>query len=78
MRYAKVALGKWLKIARVIGNFQGQVILTLFYFVLVLPFGLIISLFSDPLKMKSPLSGRSNFGKWKHEEDDLEKARRQY
>ena len=78
MHYLKVAWKKWLKIARVIGNFQGQVILTVFYFILASPFGLIISLFSDPLKMRSPQSAGSNFGRWKHEEDDLEAARRQY
>lgn len=78
MSTSKLLWKKWLAIAQVIGNFQGQVILTLFYFILVLPFGLVISLFTDPLKMKSPLSSRSNFGKWRHKPDDLEAAHRQY
>lgn len=78
MSTSKLLWKKWLAIAQVIGNFQGQVILTLFYFVLVLPFGLVISLFTDPMKMKSPLSPRSNFAEWKHKPDDLEAAHRQY
>lgn len=78
MSTSRLLWKKWLKIAQAIGNFQGQVILTLFYFVLVLPFGLVISLFADPLRMKKPITTRSNFGQWKHETDDLEAARRQY
>ena len=42
----------WKKIAHVIGNFQARVLLTVFYGVLVLPFGLAARLFSDPLRIK--------------------------
>ncbi len=42
----------WKKIAHKIGNFQARVILTVFYGVLVLPFGLAVRLFSDPLRIK--------------------------
>ena len=40
------------RIAHRIGDFQARVLLTLIYAVLVLPFGLAIRLFSDPLKIK--------------------------
>ncbi len=64
----------WKRIAHRIGDFQARVLLTLIYAVLVLPFGLAIRLFSDPLKIKQ----RS--AKWiDHPQDviDLEWAHRQ-
>ena len=42
----------WKRIAHRIGNFQSRVLLTIFYFVVVLPFGLATRLFSDPLRIK--------------------------
>ena len=42
----------WKDLAHKIGNFQARVILSLFYGVLVLPFGLAARLFSDPLRIK--------------------------
>jgi hypothetical protein len=42
----------WKKIAHKIGNFQARVMLTVFYGVLVPPFGLAARLFSDPLRIK--------------------------
>jgi hypothetical protein len=42
----------WKKIAHKIGNFQARVLLTVFYAVLVLPFGLAARFFSDPLRIK--------------------------
>jgi len=44
--------GGWKRLARQIGNFQARVILTVLYAVVVLPFGLIVRLFSDPLQIK--------------------------
>jgi len=42
----------WKDLAHKIGNFQARVILSIFYAVLVLPFGLATRLFSDPLRIK--------------------------
>ena len=42
----------WKKLAHKIGNFQARIILSLFYAVLVLPFGLAARWFSDPLRIK--------------------------
>jgi hypothetical protein len=42
----------WKKIGKKIGTFQARVILTIFYGVLVLPFGLAARLFADPLRIK--------------------------
>jgi len=48
----KRAWQAWKRIAHAIGNFQARVLLTIFYAVLVLPFGIAIRLFSDPLRTK--------------------------
>ena len=48
----KRAWQRWLRIATLIGDFQARVILSLFYFVIVLPFGLAVRLFTDPLGIK--------------------------
>ena len=44
----------WKNIAHKIGNFQARILLTLFYAVLVFPFGIVVRLFSDPLRIKRP------------------------
>lgn len=43
---------RWKKIAHVIGNFQARLLLTLLYIILVLPFGLLVRLFSDPMRIR--------------------------
>jgi hypothetical protein len=50
----------WKKIAHKIGNFQARVLLTVFYAVLLLPFGLAARLFSDPLRIKKRPTGWLN------------------
>lgn len=47
---------KWKKIAEIIGNFQATLIFSLLFYILVTPFGLIMKIFSDPLKTKSKAS----------------------
>ncbi|MGH7933942.1 MAG: hypothetical protein ACREQN_12375 [Candidatus Binataceae bacterium] len=42
----------WKRIARKIGDFQARVLLTIFYFVLLAPFALIVRRTSDPLAIK--------------------------
>lgn len=42
----------WKAIARKIGNFQARVLLTLFYVIVVFPFGMPVHLFSDRLRIK--------------------------
>lgn len=43
----------WKQAAHALGTFQARVLLTIFYAVLVLPFGIFARLFSDPLRIKS-------------------------
>lgn len=48
----KTAWQAWKRLAHKIGNFQARVLLTLLYAILVLPFGVTVRLFSDPLRIK--------------------------
>jgi hypothetical protein len=47
----------WKRVARRIGDFQARVLLTIIYAIFVLPFGLAVRLFADPLRVKSPPRG---------------------
>jgi len=42
----------WKRIAHRIGNFQARLLLTILYAILVLPFGLVVRLLADPLRIK--------------------------
>lgn len=50
----KRAQRTWKRVAYAIGNFQARILLTVFYGVIVFPFGIIARLFSDPLRIKHP------------------------
>ena len=43
---------RWTKVAKKIGDFQARLMLSIFYFVFVLPIGLIARRFADPLGLK--------------------------
>ena len=51
---------RWLPLAHKIGNFQSRILLTLFYFTIVLPFGVVVTLFADPLHRKR----KAAIGSW--------------
>lgn len=64
----------WKRVGRKIGDFQARVLLTLFYFVLLAPFAVVVRLKADPLGIKrgvgwSPVVRAG---------DALERARRQF
>jgi hypothetical protein len=42
----------WKRIARKIGNLQARVLLTIFYAVLMFPFGVTVRMLFDPLRIK--------------------------
>jgi len=65
----------WQKVAKKIGDFQARLILSLFYFLIVLPMGLIARMFSDPLSLKKTAA------RWHAKQSSparLEDARRQF
>jgi len=53
MNSLKNAWESWKKIALVIGNFQARLILSILYFLMVAPVGLIVRAFADPLGQKT-------------------------
>jgi hypothetical protein len=67
---------KWLAISRMAGNFLARILVSIFYFTLMLPFNIGVTYFSDPLQIKNrPLRF------WLPREaqpDSLERARRQF
>lgn len=59
-----------------VGNFQSRVLLTLFYILLVIPMGLIMKLFSDPLRLRG--QGDSAWIPKKYQENDSQNVGRQF
>lgn len=46
---------RWKGIAQAIGNFQARILLTVFYFVVVLIFAFLVKCFTDPLRLRPPV-----------------------
>ena len=69
---------KWLLAARIIGNFQAQVLFSLFYLIFLSIIGIIFR-FTDPLEFRSHKSKKkSQFELWNHHSDTLESAKKQF
>ncbi|MBZ5645599.1 MAG: hypothetical protein LAN37_00070 [Acidobacteriia bacterium] len=66
----------WKRLAQKIGNFQARVLLTLIYGVLVLPLGLAVRWFGDPLRIKRRPENWMPHSK--EETAELDWARRQW
>lgn len=66
----------WKRLAQKIGNFQARVLLTLIYGVLVLPLGLAVRWFGDPLRIKQQQENWMPHSK--EETAELDWARRQW
>lgn len=68
----------WKAFAGRMGNYQSRVLMAFIYFVVVLPFGLAVTLLADPMKLKQ-VGGNSN---WQPKElplsPSIEEAREQY
>ncbi len=52
MEFLKMFWRGWMRFGHFMGDIVGRVVMTLFYFTLLLPFGVIITLFGDSLDMK--------------------------
>ena len=76
MNFLKSLWRKWLRFAQVIGNFQAQVILIVFYVAILSPVGIILRFLADPLRLPFPKG--TNFVDWEHPKESLEEARKQY
>ena len=80
MDFLKNAWNKWIPISQIIGNFMGQVMMTVFYLFIIFPLGVITRLFNDPLKIRKSILSKqiSNFDKWEHPKQSLEESKKQY
>ena len=76
MQALKKLWGRWKELGKAIGDRVGRVVMTVFYFTVVAPFGLAVRLLSDPLQL------RSEPPRWALREEQrapaLEDARRTY
>jgi hypothetical protein len=65
---------KWQEFGRAIGDLIGRLVLTVFYFTIFIPFGLVMRFFNDPLSL-----GDSHRARWVERDtldQTLEDARR--
>ena len=68
---------KWKAFAEVFGHIMSGVILTILYCTVVLPYGLALRFFSDPLNVKSTPKD-SNWKELSRKDPNLEAYRKQY
>ena len=76
MKILQNAWERWKIIAHHIGVFQSRVILSLFYFILLLPIGFVFSGFKDALRIKT-----KHTGIWRKKEvqvNTMEEMKRQF
>jgi hypothetical protein len=66
----------WKRIAHAIGVFQTRLVMLVFFFVFVLPLGLILRVVRDPLHLKHP--PRTNWVDHRRDPHDLDHARQQF
>jgi hypothetical protein len=52
LRMLRTLWERWKVIARKIGDFQSRVMLLVFYFVILAPFGVAVRMLSDPLRLR--------------------------
>jgi hypothetical protein len=77
MKLLKIILEKWKILGHKVGNFQARLILGVFYFIVIAPFGCVVKFISKPLRLK--MLHNSNW--LPHEEEVAEvgsRARRQF
>ncbi len=77
MAVIKIFWEKWKTFGHKVGNFQARLILSLFYFIVIFPFGMVVKYVSKPLRLEP-----SNTSNWLVQsgeaEDVLARARRQF
>ncbi len=76
MGFVRFAWDHWKKIARAIGVVQTRILMVVFFFVFVLPLGLLMRLRGDPLHLKVPEG--SNWTPHRNQDPSLDTARRQF
>ena len=74
--FVRTAWAHWKKIAHAVGVVQTRVLMVVFYFIAVLPIGLIMRLAGDPLHLKRPTG--SNWTPHRHQQPSVDNARQQF
>ncbi len=77
MNILSKAWSRWKIIGGVVGNYQGRAIVLFFYYTIMLPFGVGVRFFSDPLRIKQSV-GSSAWVAREPVSTDIEDARRQF
>ncbi len=77
MNLLKAAWNGWKKFSEVFGHFMSGVILTILYLTLFLPYGIALSLFSDPLHLKAAPK-ESNWETLPEKDSKIETYRKQF
>ena len=67
----------WKRLLHAIGAFQGRLLLSLFYFLVVMPYAVVSRLTSAPLQLRRPRDD-SNWVPRQERPADLADARKQY
>lgn len=67
----------WAEITGYFGDFQARLLLTLFYFTVLVPFALITRRLMDPLRLRRPPAGSNWIARPAHDED-LSASRQQF
>ena len=75
MKVIKIVWKKWVVVAQKIGNFQARLLLSVFYFTLLLPFSLVVTLFSDRLVKRKP--PKTTWTTWTEAYETFEEAKGQ-
>jgi hypothetical protein len=76
LAFLRAAWRRWKKIARAVGVVQTRILMMCFYFIFVLPVGVVARLNGDPLRLK-----RRNGSNWTPHQDEkasIESVRRQF
>ncbi len=76
MTFIKFLWNKWKLIAHKIGLFQSRLILTIFYFTILIPAGLIYTILKNEMGIKS--KSKTTWISKKHLNETLETMRKQY
>lgn len=68
----------WKELTGYIGDFQSRALLTLLYFTLILPYGILVRLFSDPLRVRNHPTTTSCWVKRNIQDSDIITAKQQF
>lgn len=67
----------WQELGRDLGDFQAHALLTVFYFTVLIPFGVLVRLLADPLSVR-PSGASSSWSRRESPITSLDSARRQF